>query len=93
MCDLLSALHDPHNCRLCLESPISGHALMGLLVFLLGLLGLDLVDLDAVFGVREAVIDVESISNIDVLAFRQLAEDAIFGTGERLECPFELKII
>ena len=54
MCNALPALHDPDNSRLGLEITICSNTLMSLLILLLGLLRLDLVDLDAVSWMREA---------------------------------------
>jgi len=59
--DGLAALHDAHNGRLRLEVAVRRHALVRLLVLLLGLLELHLVDLDPVFLVSEAVVDAERV--------------------------------
>ncbi len=84
MCDRLSALHDPHDSSLRFEVTVSSDSLVGLLVLGFGLFGLNLVDLDAVLGMREAEVHVEGIANIDVFAFGGLAEDAVAGAGQRL---------
>ena len=91
--DGLSALHDAYNGRLGLEGAVSRDSLMCLLILLLGLLSLDLIDFDAVFGVLEVVVDTEGVAIVDVFAFGVLAEDAIFGAGEGLQCALELDVI
>ena len=54
---------------------------MGLLIFGFGLLGLDLVDFDAVFYVGEIGVDAECVGVVDVFAFGVFAEDAVLGAG------------
>lgn len=66
MTNLLPPLHDPHDRGLRLEIPVRGHALVRLLVLGFGLLGLDLVDFDAVFGVREGFVDAEGVGWEDI---------------------------
>lgn len=78
--DSLSALHNPHNGRLRLVMPVRGNTLVRFLIFLFGLFELDLVDLDPVLGVREAVVDGESIVLANTSAFRRFTEDSVFGT-------------
>ncbi len=53
MGDGLAAFHDPHDGCLRLIISICHHPFMRLFVLLLGFLGLDLIDLNAVFGVGE----------------------------------------
>jgi len=53
MRNFLSALHYANDSSLRLVVSISSDTLVGLLVLLLGFFGLDLVDFDAVFGVRK----------------------------------------
>lgn len=48
MLDLLLRLHDAHDCSLRLEVLVFEHTLVGFLVLFLGLLELDLVDLDSI---------------------------------------------
>lgn len=69
MCDGFSALHDPDNSRLCLIIAIRSYTLVGLLVFLFSLFGLNLVDLDAVPRVGEIEIHGEGICVVDVFTF------------------------
>ena len=57
MLDRLPALHNPHNGRLGLVMSVSSNPLVRFLILLFGLFELDLVDLDSVLGVREAVVD------------------------------------
>lgn len=64
--------------------PVGGNTLVRFLVLFFGLLELDLVDLDPVFGVREAVVDGESIVFADIPPFGRLTEDSVFGTCEGL---------
>jgi hypothetical protein len=61
MTNSLPALHNPHNRRLSLEIAIFGHTHVRLFVFFFGFLELDLVDLDAVFGVCEVGVESESV--------------------------------
>lgn len=90
MADRLTALHDSDDSGLTLEVPILGDTDVRLLVLLLGLLELDLVDLDTVLGVREVAVDGECVGRIDLFAFRVLCQWAEFGAGERLEGSFDL---
>lgn len=68
MRDRLLLLHDPHHGRLGLVRAVRRHALVRFLVLLLRLLGLDLVDLDAVFGVGEGGVEGEGVGAVDVFA-------------------------
>lgn len=69
--------------------PVRGDPLMGLLVLGFRLFELDLVDLDAVFGVGEAEVDGEGVCVVDVFAFGRFGEDTVFCAGEGLEGAFE----
>lgn len=80
----LAALHDPDNRRLGLELSICSHALVRFLVLGFGLAGLDLVDLDAEFGVREGGVGGEGIGCVDVFAFGGLGEDTVVRAGKGL---------
>ena len=88
MPDCLAALHDPHDRRLRFEIPVFGDADVRFFVFFFGLAELDLVDLDAVFGVREGVVEGEGVGVVDVFAFWVFGERTEFGTGEGLEGAF-----
>ena len=88
-----SALHDPNNSGLCLVIAIRGNTLVGLLVLLFGLFGLDLVDLDAVPWVGEVEIHGERIGVVDVFASGFFAEDTVLSAGEGLECPLEFGVV
>lgn len=85
MCDRFSSLQNSDNRRLGLKLPVCSDALMGFLVLGLGLAGLNLVDLDAVLGVRKGGIDGEGVGRINVLAFGRFGEDAVVGAGEGLQ--------
>lgn len=85
MCDGLSPFHDPDNRRLGLELSICGDALVRLFVLEFGLAGLDLVDFDAIFGVRERGVDGEGIGGVDIFTFRHFRKDAVAGASEGLE--------
>lgn len=93
MRDHLAGLHDAHNGRLGLVSPIGRDALMRLFIFFLSLLGLDLVDLDAVLGVGEVRVDGKGVGVIDVFALGRLAEYPVFGACEGLQGSLELHVI
>ncbi len=84
MSDGLPALHDAHNGRLRLVMPVRGNTLVRFLVLFFGLFELDLVDLDPVLGVREAVVDGEPIVFADISPFRCFTEYSVFGTCEGL---------
>lgn len=58
---------------------------MRFLVFFLGFLELDLVNLDAVFGVGEVGVEGEGVSGRDVFPFGVFGERSQFGAGERLK--------
>lgn len=75
----LPTFHDADDGCLGLEVPVGGDTLMGLFVLFFGLFGLDLVDLDAIFGVGKVHVDREGIGGVDVSAFRSFAEDAVGG--------------
>lgn len=69
MRDDLTALHDTDNRRLRLVVSIRGNPFVRALVFLLGFLELDLVDLDAHLGIGEAPIVGEYVGLVDIFAF------------------------
>lgn len=89
MADGLPALHDAHDSRLGLEISVLRHAHVRFFVFFFGFFELDLVDLDAVFGVGKVGIKGESVGGRDVFAFGVFGEGAQFGAGERLESAFD----
>lgn len=93
MCDGFSALHDPDNSRLCLIIAIRSYTLVGLLIFLFSLFGLNLVDLNAVPWVGEIEIDCEGICVIDIFTFWLFIEDTVLSTGEGLERPLEFGVV
>ena len=93
MRNTLSALHDPDNCRLRLEITIRRHTLVGLLIFLFGLLGLDLVDLDTVPWMGEVEVHGKAICLIDIFTSWLFREDAEPGAGKRLQRSFEFGIV
>lgn len=66
---------------------------MGLLILLLGLFSLDLIYLDAILWMREAMIDREDVANVDVFPFRFLGQYLVLRAGERLERTFQLNVI
>lgn len=66
---------------------------MRLLILGFGLFGLDLVDLDAVFGMGKVDVDGEGVGGVDVFAFGGFAEDAVASAGEGLEGSFEFSVI
>lgn len=59
MCDCFPSLHDSNNGRLRFVIAIKYNPFVGLFVLLFGFLGLDLVDLDAIFRVGKAKVDGE----------------------------------
>jgi hypothetical protein len=69
----LPALHDPYNSSPSLDMSIRGHTFMRLFALGLGLFELNLVNLDAVFGVVEARVEGESVGVGDVAAFGGLS--------------------
>ena len=85
MRDRLAALHDAHDGGLGLELPVRGDAGVRGPVLRFRLLGLDLVDLDAVFGMSEGVVDREGVRVVDFFALRVLAQNTVTCTGEGLE--------
>lgn len=93
MRDCLPTLHDPYNRRLRFKPTVSGDPFVRLLVFGFGLFGLDLVDLDAIFGVGEVGVHVEGVGGVDVFAFGRFGEDAVAGAGEGLEGAFEFGVV
>lgn len=79
MLDSLATLHDAHNSCLSFVVPVGRDSLVSRLVLLLGLLQLDLVDLDAHLGVGEAGIVGEAVGCFDLLALWRFRQDPIFG--------------
>ncbi len=73
MPDRLAALHNPHDGRLSLIMPVGRNALVRLFVFFPGLFELDLIDFDAIFGIRKGVIDGEGVVLANVSALGCLA--------------------
>ncbi len=84
MGDGLAAFHDPHNGCLSLIVSICHHPFMRLFVLLFGFLRLDLIDLNAVFGVGEIEIHGKRIAVADIPATGCLRQYSIFCTGKRL---------
>jgi hypothetical protein len=72
VCDQLSTLHDPNDCRLGLEFPVRRNSLMRRLVFLLRLLELDLVDLNPYLLVVEAGVKLKRVVVVDLLTLWSL---------------------
>lgn len=70
--DGFARLHDPNNGCLRFKSAVHHDLFMSLLVFFCGLLCLNLVDFNAVFGIRKIGVHAERVSMIDILAFRGL---------------------
>lgn len=68
----LPGLEDADHSGLTLEVPVLCHANMSLFVLFFGLFELDLIDLDAVFGVREVGVDAEAVGCVDVFALGSL---------------------
>ena len=93
MCDGLPALHDPDNSRLRLIVAIRSDTLVGLLILLFSLFGLNLVDLDAVPRMGEAEVHREGIRVVDVFTFWLFIEDAVLSAGKGLERPLEFGVV
>ena len=93
MCNSLPALHDPNNSRLGLVIAIRSYTLVGLLVLLFCLFGLDLVDLDAVPWVCEVEIHGEVVSVVNVFTSWLLVKDAVLSAGEGLKCSLEFRVV
>lgn len=72
MGDCPAGFHDSDNSCLGLVIPIGDYSFMSLFVLCFGFLGLDLVDLDAIFRIGEIFIHGECIAVVDVLAFGPL---------------------
>lgn len=72
VCDGFARLHDPDNGCLRFKSAVHHDLFMSLLIFFCGLLCLNLVDFNAVFGIRKIGIHAERVGIIDILAFRSL---------------------
>lgn len=77
----LPALHDPHNSRLRFVISIRSYTLVGLLVLLFRLFGLDLVDFDAVSWVGEVEVHGECVGVVDIFTSGLFVEDAVLGAG------------
>ena len=84
----LAALHDAHNRRLALEITVLSDADMCFLVLLFSLLELDLVDFDAILGVREVGVDAEGVCGVDFAAAGSFEEGLEFGACEGLKGTF-----
>ena len=93
MRDGLSALHDPDNGRLRLIIAVRSDTLVCLLILLLGLFGLDLIDLDAIPRVGEVEIECKHVCVIDVFTFWLFVKDAVLGAGKGLERPLEFRVV
>ena len=74
MTNSLPAFHNPDNRGLTLKVSVFCYTLVSLLVFLLGLLKLDLIDADSVFRVRECAIDTKFVVDVNVFSLRMLGE-------------------
>lgn len=92
MLDRLATLHDAHNRRLGLVVSVGRDSFVGRLVLLLGLLQLDLVDLDAHLGVGEAGIIGEDVGCLYLLALWCFRQDAIFGACEGLQRSLQFRV-
>lgn len=90
--DGLAALHYPHDRGLSFIVPVCRDPFVRRLVLLLGLLQLDLVDLDAQLCIFKACVVCKLISGFNFLALRFLAEDTVFCTGQGLECSLQFRI-
>lgn len=64
----LAALHDPHNGSLRFEVSVGSSTLVRRLLLLLGLLELDLIDLDALLDVGEPSVEGKGVCSVDILA-------------------------
>ena len=84
MSDRLPALHNAYDSSLRLVVAVRCNTLVSLLVLLLGFFGLDLVDLDAVFGVGEVEVHGEGVADVDVFAFGVFTQNSISGAGKGL---------
>lgn len=93
MRNALPALHDPYNGRLGLIVAIRSDTFVGLLILLLGLFGLDLIDLDAVPRVGEVDIHGKSIGVVDLFTSWVFVEDAVLSAGKGLERPLEFRVV
>ena len=80
--DPFPRLQNPDDGGLRLIVAVGRNPFVGLFVLSRGLLQLNGVDLDAVFGVGERSIDSECIGFVDLAAFRVLCEGPYFGTGK-----------
>ena len=84
MSDRLPALHNADDSSLRFVVAVRCNTLVSLLVLLLGFFGLDLVDLDAVFGVGEVEVHGEGVADVDVFAFGVFTQNSISGAGKGL---------
>ena len=71
---------------------VSSNPFVGLFVLLFRFLELDGIDLDAVFGMIEIVVDGESVGLIDIPALGALGKNTITRACERLQCAFQLRV-
>lgn len=70
----LATLEDANDCGLALEVAVFGDADVSLLILFFRLFELDLIDLDAIFGMLEVRVDRECVCFVDVSAFWMLRE-------------------
>lgn len=89
----LPALHDPNNCCLRLVIAVRSYTLVCLLIFLFGLFGLNLINLDTVPWVREVEVHGESVSVLDVFTSWLFAEDAILSASKGLQSPLKFGVV
>ena len=92
MFDSFSALHDPHNRRLCFVVTIGRNSFMSGLILLLSLLQLDLINFDPHLGICEADIVAKFVCGVHILPTGLLGQDAIFGARQGLQRPLQLRI-
>lgn len=72
MCDGFARLHDSNNGCLRFKSAVHDDLFMSLLVFFCCLLCLNLVDFNAVFGIRKIDIHAERVGVVNIFTFRGL---------------------
>ena len=85
MANPLSRLQNAHNGGLRLVAAVGRDLLVRGLVLLLGLLGLQLVDLEAEALVRKVVVDAECVGGANVLALGVLGQGPQLCAGKRLQ--------
>ena len=93
MRNLLPALHYADNSGLSFVVAVCRNPFMRLLILLLCLLGLYLIDFDAVLGMRKVEVHCENVARIDVLAFGTLTQDPIPSAGKGLQCSLQFDIV